>query len=453
MVCERIADFLKNYLSDSHLFGIHKDSFKIGDTLTKFPHDDVKEKARAYRILKINVWSGIILAAILKADLIKIFNNMKEPGKTLGWNNISEYGILDSILLPFGIILTGCFISFGSKFWHDLMDILYEIKNTKRILSDPETYKVDNVNSLQKLFYTYQSDFIKAAYLEAQTKYMAMDSVKAIGIKSNDLGYYFEITVDKYNPEIEPFHLYLLDDGTPQNIPVKIVVLAEGDSIRALNLNLSAKVFNMKNPLLYGTIGVVVKLKNVQSDKKYLLTCCHNVMESFGVIDETNRLIENIGVEYSNVETQIGTIHKAFIDHEVDAALIEITPQNQNLILNFVPQMGYIRNYRILKRKDERNVNTWIYGANTYGEEKRNSEGLVNSLNNTLEITYKKYGHKKITMMNLIQISNKAFGGDSGACVVDSECKLLGLVVAGSDEVTYIMPIETLLTKFKVQIA
>jgi hypothetical protein len=35
MVCERIADFLKHYLSDSQLLGIKQDFFKIGDTITK----------------------------------------------------------------------------------------------------------------------------------------------------------------------------------------------------------------------------------------------------------------------------------------------------------------------------------------------------------------------------------------------------------------------------------
>jgi hypothetical protein len=123
MVCERIADFLKHYLCGS-------DFFNIGDTITKFPGQDNKEQARAYRVLKINVWCGIITAAILKADLIKIFNKIDDPGKTIGWSNISEYTILDGVFLIPGIILTGCFISFGSKFWHDLLDLLYQIKNT-----------------------------------------------------------------------------------------------------------------------------------------------------------------------------------------------------------------------------------------------------------------------------------------------------------------------------------
>ena len=454
MVCERIADFLKYYISESHVFKIHKDFFKVGDTLTKYPNDESKEKARVFRILKINAWSGILLAAILKADLIKIFNNITEPTKALGWNNLENYKtFVDWGLLPFGIVLTGLFISFGSKFWHDLLDLLYQIKNTKRVLSDPDTYKTDNIKSLQKIFNTYQSDFIKAAYLEAQTKYMAIDCVKAIGIKRNDLGFYFEVTVDKNNPDIEPFYQYLLNDGTPQNIPVKIIVLAEGDSIKALSYNLSAKVFNMKNKLAYGTIGVVVKKQNDDSGKKYLLTCCHNVLDTFGSIDNSSPDTKYTGISNSKFETKIGTVSNAFIDHEIDAALIEITPENEDLIKNFVPKMGHINNNRDLNTSDEKKLRTSIYGATTYGVNNKSSKGVLNSLYNTIEITYKKYGGKKVAMINLIQISNKALPGDSGSCVLDSRCNLLGLVVAGSNEVTYVMPIKTLLIKLNLQIA
>ena len=142
MVCERIAGFLKCYLNESKFF-------RIGDMLTKHPDNNPQEQARAYRILKLNIWSGIIIAAILKADMVRIFNHIEQAGATLGWNNIQGYGTLDYFMLVPGILLTGYFISFGSKFWHDLLDILYQTKNIKRILADPETYELDNIDDLE----------------------------------------------------------------------------------------------------------------------------------------------------------------------------------------------------------------------------------------------------------------------------------------------------------------
>ena len=449
MVCERIADFLKHYLSESKLFRIQNDIFKIGDTLTKYPNDDAKEQARVYRILKINVWSGILLAAILKADLIKIFNNINEPGKTLGWSNISEYGLLDAILLPFGIILTGCFISFGSKFWHDLLDILYQIKNTKRVLADTETYKVDNIKTLQKLFDTYQSDFIKAAYLEAKTKFMAMDCVKAIGIKSNDLGYYFEITVSRNEPAIEHYYQYLLDDGTPQNIPIKLVMLAENDKIIALSVDLSAKVFDISQPDNWGTLGVIVKPLDNNSDKRYLLTCCHNVVKPIRKIPDSQSNQIKAGTIDVSITTEIGSVYKANRDHEMDAALIEIDPQKVN-VSNYIPDNGIPQGVRELVNSDRNFLKGYIFGAKSGAK-----EGIITSLYNEIKITYN--STDEFTIVDTIAISNNGMsitqGGDSGACVVDNKKNVIGLVVAGNSKTTYILPIPTLLSKFNVKLA
>ncbi|MBK7234033.1 MAG: trypsin-like peptidase domain-containing protein [Saprospiraceae bacterium] len=453
MVCERIADFLKHYLSNSHIFQIQKDFFKVGDTLTKSPKDDAKEQARIFRILKINVWSGILLAAILKADLIKIFNNINEPGKTLGWNNISEYGVLDSILLPFGIILTGCFISFGSKFWHDLLDILYQIKNTKRVLADPETYKVDNIKTLQKLFDTYQSDFIKAAYLEAKTKFMAIESVKAIGIKSNELGYYFEITVNRNEPTIDQFYQYLLDDGTPQNIPIKLVVIAENDKIFAHSVDLSGMVFDITQPDKWGTLGVIVKPTDNASNKRYLLTCCHNLVNPIRKIYENDSDKIKTGTIDAATTKEIGIVFKADRDHEMDAALVEIDILDKRII-NSVPQMGNPQKSRQLFNRDAGNVTAFIYGAKSGVESQSISKGIVTSIYNSIKVEYD--DNPEFVLINTIAISNNgraiSQGGDSGACVLDRDNNVIGLVVAGNSQVTYALPITTLLTKLNVQL-
>lgn len=449
MVCERIADFLKHYLCGNEFFG-------IGDTITKSPGDDIKEQARAYRILKINVWCGVLVSAILKADLIKIFNNIKDPGKTIGWNNINSYNTLDSFLLIPGIFLTGCFISFGSKFWHDLLDILYQVKNAKRVLADPQTYKIDNINTLQKVFNTYQSEFIKAAYLEAKTKYMAMENVKAIGIKNNDLGYYFEITVSKNDTSINQSYQYLLDDGTPQNIPIKIVVLSNNDRIIAHNVDLSGKIFDMANPDNWGTLGVIVKPLDENSSKRYLLTCCHNVVNPIKNIPTSNGGTDLIkgGTVNNGSNFELGKVTQAERDHEIDAALIEIDPSKISAIINSVPKMGAPQKPRQLFNKDAGNVKVFIYGAKSGNESNTTSKGVVTSIYNEIKVTYN--SNEEFTIVNTIAVSNNntaiSQAGDSGACVLDSKNDVIGLVVAGSSEVTYLLPINTLLSKLNVQL-
>ena len=455
MVCERIADFLKHYLSEKYFFGIKKAFFKIGDTVTKHPKDNFKEQKRVFRILKINAFSGIILATILKADLIKILNNIANAGKTIGWSNISEYTKLDLVLLPFGIILTGCFISFGSKFWHDLLDMLYQIKNAKRVLADPETFKGDNINSIQKLINTYQSDFIKAAYLEAKSKYMAMDNVKAISIKSNELGYYFEIIVNQNTPTIDQCYQYLLHDGTPQNIPIKLVVLKNNDVIKAHSIDLSSIIFDEnqfidKQQSVWGTLGVVVKPLDDNSKKNYILTCCHNVVQPIRKIPDNSNTQITAGSTDKDLITPIGIVTRAERDHEIDAALIEINDDTISKINNSVPQMGKPQKARQLLNQDAGNVTAYVYGADSSVI----SKGIVTSIYNEIKILY---GTEEFTIVNAIAISNngKAISqeGDSGACVLDSDNNVLGLIVAGSTQVTYILPINTLLNRLNVQLA
>ena len=440
MVCERIADFLKHYLCGSEFFG-------IGDTVTKFSNESIEEQARTYRILKINVWCGIITAAILKADLIKIFNNIQSPGDTIGWNNITEYKAIDYVFLIPGIVLTGLFISFGSKFWHDLLDILYEVKNTKRVLSDPETYKVDNVNSLQRLFSTYQSDFIKAAYLEAKSKYMAIDSVKAIAIKSNDLGYYFELTVVYNDPSIGQYYQYLLDDGTPQNIPIKIVVLADNDKIIAQAIDLSSQVFDINHSTDYGTAGVLVKDIS-DPNKPYLLTCCHNVINPI-----TNLPYNSVTGKKVNAATldgneivELGSVYLATRDHEIDAALIEIKPQ---LMSNYIPSTGIPQKPRELLNSDRNKLKGRMYGAKS-----KATSGLVTSIYNDIKITYE--NADEFTITDTIAISNNGVAlsqsGDSGSCIVDDDRNVIGLVVAGNSTTTYLISIIKLLSKLKVEL-
>jgi hypothetical protein len=59
-------------------------------------------------------------------------------------------------------------------------------------------------------------------------------------------------------------------------------------------------------------------------------------------------------------------------------------------------------------------------------------------------------------LFNLISISNNGKSisspGDSGAAVLDDENRVLGIVVAGSDKITYAIPIKTILDNLNLTI-
>lgn len=64
-----------------------------------------------------------------------------------------------------GFIITGFFLSLGSKFWHDLLDILFKLKNTQQVLSDKKTYTdYDSADKLIVLAETSQYEIVEGLY-------------------------------------------------------------------------------------------------------------------------------------------------------------------------------------------------------------------------------------------------------------------------------------------------
>jgi hypothetical protein len=80
---------------------------------------------------------SILLAVLLKADFFEIVGNLNAPWDTLGWVRLSGSQMvrnpaLDSLPRALytlsGAILTGIAMGFGSKFWHDVLDIVYSTR-------------------------------------------------------------------------------------------------------------------------------------------------------------------------------------------------------------------------------------------------------------------------------------------------------------------------------------
>ncbi|MEO7979272.1 hypothetical protein, partial [Flavobacterium sp.] len=65
----------------------------------------------------------------------------------------------------FGFTITGFFLSLGSKFWHDLLDVLFKLKNTQQVLSESKTYTdYDSADSLIAFAETSQYDIVEGLY-------------------------------------------------------------------------------------------------------------------------------------------------------------------------------------------------------------------------------------------------------------------------------------------------
>ena len=441
MVCERAAEFFKHHLCGSRFF-------HMGDTLTK-SNKDIEEQARAYRILKINVWCGIVIATIIKADLIEMFNHLSTAGATVGWDSITDYdgNLYDWLItkkhwtiIP-GIVFTGCFISFGSKFWHDLLDMLYQIKSAKRAIANSDTYKDENI---AKLINDFKPDLALATFDKAKTELMLRSGINAVALKQDDKNsYYIEAKVSQLNGTLDAHFKSLYSNGMPETINIKYIL--SKSPIKAHGINLSAKIFDMQNTAKMGMLGCLVKPEKGNSNVRYILTCCHNVVHpviNFPYVIPGKNFI---GTSPSNVNP-VGTIHKAFRTYEMDVALVEIDPNKIKDFDNNVPKLGGVsQKSRTLEDKDKGET---VY---FYGSSSKQKDGIVTACKTVSTI---EYSTDLFEMVDLIQVQKNGKSisekGDSGSVVLDGDNSVIGLVVAGDELHTYIMPIEKILKKLEV---
>ena len=88
------------------------------------------EKARERRIAQRALAASVVLAVLMKADFFEILSHLEAPWDTLGWVRPAEDGWTATRALHTlgGTIVTGICLGFGSKFWHDLLDLQYGVR-------------------------------------------------------------------------------------------------------------------------------------------------------------------------------------------------------------------------------------------------------------------------------------------------------------------------------------
>lgn len=207
------------------------------------------EKEREYRLLVINILIGIIVATVANANLFEIIRSIKNVNKELPisgyditafnekhligflymfffiWSvslilftRLPEYHIkikqkvykypflfwvfttivfvlygaiykekeyLSIVTHTLGFVLVGLFISLGSKFWHDILDILFKLKNTQRLLADAKTYtNYDSAEELLALANTSQYDVAEQLFELYKEELAAIDGVVSYGLNT-----------------------------------------------------------------------------------------------------------------------------------------------------------------------------------------------------------------------------------------------------------------------------
>jgi len=95
------------------------------------------EKAREQRITVRSLLVGIAVAIAVKANLFEILTRIDAPWDTLGWFQQAEStwvpaaaagSIGTASYAVLGSALTGIALGFGSKFWHEVLDGVLELR-------------------------------------------------------------------------------------------------------------------------------------------------------------------------------------------------------------------------------------------------------------------------------------------------------------------------------------
>ena len=103
--------------------------------------DEQQERARVQKIQSRSFMTGIFLALVAKADIFSMLVHIDDPWRTLGWVRVTGAQWFQSPALASpgtilftigGCILTGTALGFGSKFWHDVLGAVYELRSLAR---------------------------------------------------------------------------------------------------------------------------------------------------------------------------------------------------------------------------------------------------------------------------------------------------------------------------------
>lgn len=98
---------------------------------------DKGEKEREQRITVRSLLVGIAVAVLVKANLFEILTRVDAPWDTLGWLQQAETAWVPAAAAGsvgtasyavMGCVLTGVALGFGSKFWHEILDGVLELR-------------------------------------------------------------------------------------------------------------------------------------------------------------------------------------------------------------------------------------------------------------------------------------------------------------------------------------
>ena len=261
-------------------------------------------------------------------------------------------------------------------------------------------------------------------------------------------------------------HIDLFYSGTTeQQMPKYLTLTVEGDQrrlpvrIRRMNgfsIHGALQPSDMlKNRLLLsgpngvvntGSMGYFVRKQD--DPGLYGITCYHVARSDWNAFDMETPGGQDFAVLLHGNSTLIGHVIDGFIDEDIDAALIALDPAVAPTLT--IPLIGRVTGSRDITCLDIQNqLPVFMFGGQSTFRSGRCTAVLKQAVVN--------YGMQTKVLQNLIVVENEGHaisqGGDSGSWVVDEHNAAIGMVVAGGDTFTLVIPIRRILARLNVSIA
>lgn len=426
--------------------------FSIADEdLTTKNLDPELEKKRERKILGLNLVISIIVALAARADFFAILNS-EPPYLGVGWGDVNGYQTNFGLVL-LGCVFTGFFISLGSKFWHDTLDMLFYAKNLKGKLANPNSYTVQSIEELDEFIELTDRQIAQLAKEKYEQEFLGLGAKEVwVGYNPSFNAATLHVAIENitnWNSIRKQVRVQLPKSGKVVNVPIEVIITGEV----VANDGPGHRIYNSTAPNRGGTWGCIVQ--STVHDTIYLLSCYHVLKADTHLMGWLN-VAKDIAIS-SNDYGKIGNLEMGNINEDVDAGLA--SDIDIKLFDNYIPALGKkIVDSRPITDGDEANRTTVRFKGMTKSTMK---EGKIIFIKRSPTIKYTtNKGDYRQQINNLIAISEIRNGtrypvsvpGDSGALVVDTDGKALGIIVASDDVFSYAVPIERILSKYKLKI-
>jgi hypothetical protein len=420
--------------------------------------DPQKEKKRELKILGLNIVISVLISLLAGADFFAILG-AAEPFKALGYPNpcsisvsIKELGaaalIYKVVGRIFGSVLTGLFISLGSKFWHDMLDMLFYTKNIKEKLVNPDTYNVKSIDELDEFIRFNENDLVNLAIAQHELVLKA---------KFHNIRFINDTVVIRQGKSTEVMAIFLTDNnsaGLPETVPVKLpsgktyqveVEIISNTGMARVSNGLTASLYNTIFPTAPGSGCCILK----NGTEHFLLTNCHVLTGGFNRSPLFN---VNDSVFYNDRE--IGLWHYGSISAVGDLATVKIDDIDRFLADNDHEQFN--NQIYILSKPKDIKKRVSVRGSVT----KLNTNAfIVDIVFDRVGVEYKDGSTQKFRQAIMIgdrpdlnSCLPPVDFGDSGGVVFDLDNRLIGIITAKDDKYAYATPIEQFIREFNFQI-